>query len=95
VKGILSQNKEGQISGSTKGEIMIKVTNLGGDQVHISPHQVEMIEENPDTVLVMLSGRKIIVRESAEEVVDKMIEYWKTVGSKATVIKETQSSEGS
>lgn len=74
---------------------MIKLTNLGGDQVHVSPHQVEMVEENPDTVLVMLSGRKIIVRESAQAVVDKMIEYWKTVGSKATVIKETQPREGS
>ena len=47
---------------------MIKVMRLDGKSLYVNPHQIEFIEENPDVSLIMLSGKKIILRESIEEV---------------------------
>ena len=54
---------------------MIKLTKLNGKQYYVNPHQIECIEINPDTALVMLSGKHHIVREEADEVLEKIDEY--------------------
>ena len=46
---------------------MIKLTRLNGTQYWINPHQIELIECNPDVTLNMLSGKHYIVKESVEE----------------------------
>ena len=56
---------------------MIKVTRLDGKEYFINPHQIECIEINPDTTLVMLSGKHHIVREEADDVLGKIEEYRK------------------
>ena len=56
---------------------MIKVTRLDGREYFINPHQIECIEINPDTTLVMLSGKHHIVREEADDVLGKIGEYRK------------------
>jgi flagellar protein FlbD len=38
-----------------------------------------MVESNPDTMITMNTGRKIIVRESVDEVIDKTIAYKKQI----------------
>jgi flagellar protein FlbD len=54
---------------------MIKVTKLNGVGYYINPHQIEYIEINPDTTLVMLSGKTHIVREEVDEVLEKIDGY--------------------
>jgi flagellar protein FlbD len=54
---------------------MIKVTRLDGIEYYINPHQIESIEINPDTTLVMLSGKHLIVREEVKEVLTKIEDY--------------------
>ena len=56
---------------------MIKVTKLNGTEYYINPHQIEYIEVRPDTVLMMLSGRTYIVREEADDVLEKIETYRK------------------
>jgi len=56
---------------------MIKVTKLDGKEYYINPHQIEYIEIRPDTVLVMLSGRTHIIREEADDVLEKIETYRK------------------
>ena len=41
---------------------------------------IESMETTPDLTLTMLSGRKIIVRNSPEELIEKIIEYRKKIG---------------
>ncbi|HHT04227.1 MAG TPA: flagellar FlbD family protein, partial [Bacteroidales bacterium] len=36
---------------------------------------IEMIEETPDTIISMTTGRKLVVLETKEEMVDKIIKY--------------------
>jgi len=59
---------------------MIQVTRLDDTEYYINPHQIESIETHPDTTLIMLSGKKVIVREKPEQIIDRIIAYRKLIG---------------
>ena len=60
--------------------MMIKVTRLNGKEYYINPHQIESIEVRPDTTLMMLSGKHVVVREIVEELIDSIVEYRRRIG---------------
>ncbi|MCR5699607.1 MAG: flagellar FlbD family protein [Treponemataceae bacterium] len=60
---------------------MIKVTRLDGNEYWINPHQIEYLEKNPDVTLTMLSGKKIVVKETPEQVINSIIEYRRQIGA--------------
>jgi flagellar protein FlbD len=60
---------------------MIKVTRLDGKEYYINPHQIESIETRPDTTLLMLSGKYVIVRETVDEVIERIVEYRRRIGA--------------
>ncbi|MBP5156960.1 MAG: flagellar FlbD family protein [Treponema sp.] len=59
---------------------MVEVTRLDGKRYWINPHQVEYMEETPDLTLTMLSGKKVVVRESPEEVIERIVAYRRKIG---------------
>ena len=59
---------------------MIKVTRFNGKELYINPHQIEFMEKTPDTILTMFSDRKLVIAESPEEIIDRIIEYRKKIG---------------
>jgi flagellar protein FlbD len=59
---------------------VINVTKLNGDKYYLNPHQIEYIELNPDTTLVMLSGKRLIVREDYQSVFDRIVKYRQLIG---------------
>lgn len=61
---------------------MVKVTFLGksGKVVYLNPHQIEYVECNPDTIIVMLSGKKIVIKESYETLLERIVEYRRQIG---------------
>jgi flagellar protein FlbD len=59
---------------------MIKVTRLDGVEYYINPHQIECIEINPDTTLVMLSGKHYVVRDEADDVLGRIEAYRRRIG---------------
>ncbi len=58
---------------------MIEVTKINGTKVLINPDLIEMVEETPDTVIAFTTGRKIIVKESRQEVKNLVILYRKDI----------------
>jgi len=60
---------------------MIEVTRLDGKIFYINPHQIEYIECNPDTTLIMLSGKRLVVRESYEQVSERIVGYRRLIGA--------------
>jgi flagellar protein FlbD len=60
---------------------MIKVTRLDGTEYYINPLQIECIEVNPDTSLIMQSGRQHIVREEVDDVLELIKTYFRDLGS--------------
>jgi flagellar protein FlbD len=47
---------------------LIELTKMDTRKILINPDMIETVEANPDTVLVLYSGRKIIVKESLQEI---------------------------
>ncbi len=56
---------------------MIKLTKLNNDIFYINPHQIERVEERPDTVITMLSQNQYIVKEKIDEINKLIVEYRK------------------
>ena len=47
---------------------MIEVTKINGVKVLVNPDLIELVEETPDTVLTLTTGKKIIVKESRQQI---------------------------
>ena len=60
---------------------MIAVTQLNGKEYWINPHQIEAIECNPDVTLVMLSGKRVVVREKPADVIERIVAYRRQIGA--------------
>ena len=60
---------------------MIPVTRLDGKTYYVNPHQIEYIEANPDTTLIMLSGKRLVVQEDYQTVFERIVEYRRQIGA--------------
>ena len=60
---------------------MIDVTRMNGKQFTVNSDLIETIEETPDTVLTLTTGKKIIVKESRQEVKNLVKLYRKEIFS--------------
>jgi flagellar protein FlbD len=60
---------------------MIQVTRLDGKEFYVNPHQIEYIESNPDTTFIMLSGKRLVVREDYQSVFGRIVEYRRLIGA--------------
>lgn len=54
---------------------MIRVTRLNGKEFVLNAEWIETIDETPDTVITLVGGKKQIVKEKFDEVIEKVIEY--------------------
>lgn len=56
---------------------MVEVTKINGQKILVNPELMEIVEETPDTVISLTTGRKIIVKESRQEVKNLVKSYRK------------------
>ena len=56
-----------------------EVTKINGVRVLVNPDLIELVEETPDTVLTLTTGKKIIVKESRQEIKNLVILYRKDI----------------
>ena len=54
---------------------MIEVTRLNGNSMFINSDLIKIAEASPDTMLTLIHGEKLIVRESCEEVEARILAY--------------------
>lgn len=54
---------------------MIRLTKINGQEIYINNDLMEFIESTPDTIISLTTGKKLIVKETVEEVIDKIIEF--------------------
>ena len=54
---------------------MITVTRINKKIIVISAELIEFIESTPDTIITTTTGKKIIVEDTTEDVIRKVIEY--------------------
>jgi flagellar protein FlbD len=58
---------------------MIKLTRLNHVPLIVNADLIEHVEVTPDTVVALTTGQKFMVLESAEEVVEKVIQFRKAL----------------
>ena len=54
---------------------MIPLSKLNGEEFILNCDLIEMIMENPDTTILLTNGKLLIVRESKEEVVERVAAF--------------------
>jgi flagellar protein FlbD len=54
---------------------LIHVTRLNHAPLVLNSDLIEHIETTPDTVVSLTNGQKYVVKESAEEIVEKVVEF--------------------
>ena len=62
------------------GPNMIKVTRLKSQEEFVlNAELIETIEETPDTVITLTSGRKLIVEDPMDQIVRKIMDYRRAI----------------
>lgn len=54
---------------------MVRLSRLDGSELYVNAELIEVIEMTPDTVISLTNGKKLVVRESGEEVVSRVVDY--------------------
>ena len=54
---------------------VIKATQLDGREIYLNADLIESLESTPETMVVLSNQRRLLVRESVTELVDRVIEY--------------------
>lgn len=52
---------------------MINLSRLNGEKVMINIDLIELVEETPDTIITLITGKKILVRESSRHIQEEII----------------------
>ena len=58
---------------------MIQLTRLNHVPLIVNSDLIEHVEVTPDTVIALTTGQKFMVLESAEDVVDRVIQFRRAI----------------
>jgi flagellar protein FlbD len=59
---------------------MIEVKMINNTSLVLNSDLIEFIEATPDTLIALTNGKKMIVQESVEEVVDRIVAFRRRIG---------------
>lgn len=54
---------------------MIRLTRLNGAPFVLNCEQIKCVESTPDSVVTLLSGEKLVVQESCDEIVERVVDF--------------------
>ncbi len=54
---------------------MIKVTKLNQSEIVINCELIEFVESSPDTLISLVDGKKIMVKETPDEIIRKVADF--------------------
>lgn len=60
---------------------MIMLENLSGEEFCLNSNLIYKIEESPDTMITLTSGKVIRVRDKTEDIIEKIIDYNRRIHS--------------
>lgn len=61
---------------------MIRLTRINHVPLVLNSDLIEHIEITPDTVIAMTSGQKFMVLESANEVIERVVDFRRTIANR-------------
>ena len=60
---------------------MIALTRLNGKVFILNSDLIEFLEATPDTVVSLSTGKKVVVTEEVDEIIERIVKYKKRVFS--------------
>jgi len=60
--------------------MMITVTRLNGSRVTVNALLIESVEETPDTIITLTTGKKLVVTETAAEIETLVRNFFAGIG---------------
>ena len=60
---------------------MIKVTRLNGKEFVVNAELIQYVEATPDCVITLVNHEKLVVKESIDEIVKRVVEYGRSLRS--------------
>jgi flagellar protein FlbD len=72
---------------------MIQLTRLNHVPLIVNSDLIEHVEVTPDTVVALTTGQKFLVLESAEEVVERVIQFRRAILTAGCPLKKEDSPE--
>ena len=70
---------------------MIQLTRLNNHPLVVNSDLIKFVEQAPDTVITLLSGEKIVVRENAHDVLERVVQFRRSVLQGMTLWSENRS----
>ena len=58
---------------------MIQLTRLNNHPLVVNSDLIKFVEQAPDTVITLVNGDKIVVRESAQDVLERVVQFRRSV----------------
>jgi flagellar protein FlbD len=74
---------------------MIALQKLNGASFVLNADLIESIESTPDTVVSLVSGKKMVIRNSVEDVVRKAVKYKQLCNQSIQVVQSRRSASSS
>ncbi len=74
---------------------MIKVTRLNDTDLVINADLIEFVESIPDTIISLTTGKKIMVKESTDEIIERVAQFKRKSGIRVENPDTTPASERS
>ena len=54
---------------------MVELTRLNGKPLVVNSDLIKFVERAPDTVLTLITGEKVLVRETTAEIIERIIRF--------------------
>ena len=67
------------------GIFMIAITKLNQTEVVVNCDLIETIESTPDTTISLTTNKKLIVKDSVDEVLSKIVAYKRSLNEKTFI----------
>jgi flagellar protein FlbD len=74
---------------------MIQLTRLNNTRLAVNSDLIKYVEEAPDTVITLLSGEKLVVRETTGQIIERVREFRRSVLIAGTADELPLGAEGS
>lgn len=58
---------------------MIQLTRLNNTTLALNCDLIKYVEESPDTVITLVNGEKLVVRETARQVIERVREFRRSI----------------
>lgn len=69
---------------------MIELTRFNGSRFFVNADLIEFVEMTPDTVVSLIDNKKLLVRETADEIVARVVAYRSRIGASTPALAVAQ-----